>query len=122
MPRSIRERKLGIPVSSQATSSQSMMALLTGTRASAGRNDLNRLVMSAPFLVKRSGAGFDVHLGAPAVEFNFVQPFGTGRRDLGQGRRHRLNKVFTQDAADVGTLAGGVQERLIVSSEDRTYH
>ena len=46
LPRFIREWKLGIPVSSQATSSQSMMALLTGTRASAGRNDLNRLVMS----------------------------------------------------------------------------
>ena len=53
LPSFIRERKLGIPVSSQETTSQSMMALLPGTRASGGRNDLNRLVMSAPFA--RSG-------------------------------------------------------------------
>jgi hypothetical protein len=35
----------GASIMTRPTSSQSMMALLTGTRASAGRNDLNRLVM-----------------------------------------------------------------------------
>ena len=64
-----------------------------------------------------------MELHTPAVELDLVQPVGTGRRDYRQRRSHRLNKGnFTQHAADVGTLAGGVQERLIVSSEDGTYH
>ena len=78
---------------------------------------------SAVLAVEEGLVIIDVELHAPAVELDFVNPVWPGRRDFRQRRGHRLNEGnFTQHAADVGTLAGGVQERLIVSSEDRTYH
>ena len=96
-----------MPVSSQATSSQSTMALLTGTRASAGRNDLKSpRNVGAVLRVKRSGAVFDVDLSSPAVELDLVNPLWSGRRDFRQRRSHRLNEGnFTQHAADVGRRA-----------------
>jgi hypothetical protein len=44
------------------------------------------------FTVERGFIRFDVQLGAPAVEFDFVNPFGPGRRDLRQRRGQSVSR------------------------------
>ena len=93
-----------MPVSSQATSSQSIMA-------DCDRDALDRVakgakalrIVGAVLAVEGRVALLDVELHAPAVELDLVQPVRPGRRHLRQRRRHRLDEWdFTQHAGDVG--------------------
>ena len=106
LPKSIRVLKHGIPVSSQATSSQSIMAFLTGSRSMTGVSEPLRKV-GAVLAVERYVLAIDVKVHTPAVELDFLQPVRARRRHLCQRGRHRLDEGnFTQH--------GGLWERTAV--------
>ena len=56
-PNSIKVRKQGMPASSQATSSQSIIADFTGMLLIRGRSERKRFVMSAPLLLQIVASG-----------------------------------------------------------------